>query len=178
MSVRQVQEVTGELRANNNNGEQMNIPKLGLMAALALGGLMAASIGNAQPPDDKGEKKGGQGGRKGPPSVEMQLERMTKELSLTDDQKPKVKEVIEENRKKMQEVFADRSAPREERREKMQKISDEQDKKFKEILKADQYAKWEKMRDKMREEMRNRRGGGPGGPGTEGEKKGNSEKKD
>ena len=156
----------------------MKIPKLGLMAALALGGLVAASISSAQAQDDKGEKKGpgGEGGRKGPPSVEMQLERMTKELALTDDQKPKVKEVLEENRKKMQEVFADRSGSREERREKMQKLGDEQDKKLKGILKSDQYEKWEKMRDKMREEMRNRKKGGPGG--AEGDKKNGTEKKD
>lgn len=149
----------------------MKIPKIGLMAALALGALMAGNtISNAQ--DDKAEKKGG---RKGGPTVEQQLEHMTKELSLTDDQKPKVKEVIEANRKQMQEVFADRTGSRDERREKMQKIGDEQDKKLKAILNADQYTKWEKMRDKMREEMRNRK---KGGSGTEGEKKDSTEKKD
>src|SRR5437588_287551 len=78
-------------------------------------------------------KKGPPEGRKGFPTVEQQLEKMTKELALTDEQKPKVKEVIEENRKKMQELYAsaqgggDRAAMREKR----QTISDDQDKKLK-----------------------------------------------
>src|SRR5438046_2023554 len=102
---------------------------------------------------------------------------MTKELSLTDDQQPKVKAVLEDTRKKREELFSsggggDRAAMR----EKMQTINDEQDKKLKEILKSDQYEKWEKMRDKMREEMRKGRKGGPGG--AEGEKKNGTEKKD
>lgn len=150
--------------------------KISLIAAIALGALMVCTtVGNAQPSDDKGEKKGPPGGRKGMPTVEQQLEKMTKELSLTDDQKPKVKEVIEENRKKMQELFAsaqgggDRAAMREKR----QAISDDQDKKLKAILKPDQYEKWEKMRDKMREEMRKGKKGG-----SDGEKKSEGEKKD
>ena len=145
--------------------------KFSLMAAIALGALMACStVSNAQ--DDKGEKKGGEGRKRGL-SVEQQMERLTKELALTDEQKPKVKAVLEDTQKKRQELFSgggggDRAAMR----EKMQAISDGQDKQFKEILKADQYEKWEKLRDKMREEMRGRK------KAADGEKKDDSQKKD
>ena len=142
--------------------------KFSLIAAIALGVLMACStVSNAQ--DDKGEKKG----RKGPRmTVEQEMERLTKELALTDDQQPKNKAVVEENRKKMQELYSNSSGDRAAMREKMQGLSDERDKKFKEILKPDQYEKWEKLRDKMRDEMRKKKGG------SDGEKKDDSQKKD
>ena len=87
------------------------------------------------------------------------MTRFTEELSLTDEQKPKIKAALEESQKKRQEIFADSSLSREQRMEKMRPITEEQDKKFKEILKPDQYAKYEKLRD----EMRRNRGGGQGG---------------
>jgi Spy/CpxP family protein refolding chaperone len=152
---------------NKNHGEQMKPIKFSLIAAIALGVLMACStVSNAQ--DDKGEKKG----RKGPRmTVEQEMERLTKELALTDDQQPKIKAVVEENRKKMQELYSNSSGDRAAMREKMQGLSDERDKKFKEILKPDQYEKWEKLRDKLRDEMRKKKGG------SDGEKKDDSEKK-
>ena len=51
----------------------------------------------------------------------------------------------------------------EERREKARALMEDQNKKMKEILTADQYAKYEKMPRPGR--------GGPGGPGAPGEKK-------
>jgi len=135
----------------------MKINKFSLIAVLTLGSLVATSnLAMAQ------EKKGG--GRRGP-SVEQRMERMTEELKLTDEQKPKVKAVLEESQKKRQELFTDSSAPREERREKMRGIIEKEDKKLKEILTAEQFAKHEKMRDELR-------GGGKGG------KKKGEEKKD
>ena len=139
----------------------MKMSRLSLVAVIALGALMACANVNAQ------EKEGKKG--KGPPSVEQQLEKMTKELSLTDEQQPKVKAALEDNRKKTREAMSDASGDRQKMREKRKEISDELDKKLKEILKSDQFEKWEKMRDKMREEMR--KGGKRGG--AEGEKKQN-----
>jgi protein CpxP len=137
-----------------------------LVAGIALGALIAGTTVTAQ--ESKEGKKGDRPAGKGPPTVEKQLENMTKELSLTDEQKPKVKAVIEENRKKMEELYSQAGGDREKMRElrgKRKEIGDEQDKKLKEILKSDQYEKWEKMRDKMR------KGGRKGGAGAEGEKK-------
>ncbi len=129
----------------------MRINNGSLIAALALGGLVAcSSLAIAQ--EGKAPK-----GKRGMPSVQERVDRMSKELNLTDEQKPKVEAVIKETDKKMMDL-----AP-EDRRTKGREIRTEQDKKFKEILTHDQYTKWEKMRN----EMRQRRGGKQ----TEGEQK-------
>ena len=76
----------------------MKIPRISLVAAIALGALMACgTLANAQDTKDKEGKKGPPDGKKGMQTVEQQLEKMTKELSLTDEQKPKVKAVVEED---------------------------------------------------------------------------------
>src|SRR5437016_2494938 len=119
----------------------MKINKFSVIAVLALGGLVASSnLAGAQD-----EKPGGRKGRA--PSVEQRMERMTEELKLTDEQKPKVKAVLEDTQKKRQELFSDSNVPREERRDKMQAIMDKETKKLKEILTEEQFTKWEKMRE-------------------------------
>jgi periplasmic protein CpxP/Spy len=138
--------------------EMMKINQLGLIAALAFG-LLSWSTALAQ------EGKEGKG-KRAVPSAQERLDKMTTELKLTDEQKPKVKAAIESSDKKRQEIFADSSVPREQRREKMQAVMEEQNKKMKEILTAEQYGKWEKMRDSMRP-----------GRGPNGEKKGGDAKK-
>ena len=126
----------------------MKINKLSFIAALVVA-VLALCSGPANAQDaEKGKGKRG-------PSVEQQMTRLTEALSLTEEQKPKVKAVLEESQKKRQEIFADSSLSREDRMEKLRPIQQDQDKKFKEILTADQYDKYEKMRA----ELRNRQGG-------------------
>jgi len=135
--------------------------KLSLFAALALGGLLAGStLATAQ---ESKEGKDAKAGKRGFPSVQQRLDRMTEELKLTDEQKPKVKAVLEDNDKKMRDL------PPDERRTKFRDLREEMAKKMKEILNSEQFEKWEKMR-------------GPRGPGSPlapgGEKKSGGEKKD
>jgi periplasmic protein CpxP/Spy len=113
--------------------------KLSLIAAMALGGLVAFSTLATAQDANKEAKKGGKGGF----SVEQRLERMSTQLTLTDEQKPKVKAVLEETAKKMKDV------PQDERREKGRKIREEEMKKFKEILTPEQYQKYEEMAQSM-----------------------------
>lgn len=123
----------------------MKLYKLGLAAALTLGGLVVCSnMAFAQ--DAKDGKKGGKRGF----SVEQQMERMDEQLKLTDAQKQKVKAVLEESQKKRQELFNDSSVAQDQRREKMQTLMQEQDKKLKAILTTEQYDKWQKAREAMR----------------------------
>jgi Spy/CpxP family protein refolding chaperone len=63
-------------------------------------------------------------------------------VKLTDEQKPKVKAALEDVQKQMMEA---RNAAPEERRDKMQTIMADQDKKMKEILTPDQYEKYKAM---------------------------------
>jgi protein CpxP len=144
----------------------MKILKLSVIAALAVGALLAfTTTTTAQDNTDKGGK-GGKGGKRAFPTVEERLDRMTKELTLTDAQKPKVKEVLEEQDKKMQGI---RDLPQDERRTKFRESRDEMGKKLKDILTPDQYKKWE---DNM-QNFGGKRGGKNGG----GEKKDSTEKK-
>src|SRR6266436_7291195 len=126
-------------RQNKQTNRKMKINKISVIAGLTLGGLVACSnLAMAQ------DQKPG-GGRRGGPSVEQRMERMTEKLKLTDEQKPKVKAVLEDSQKKRQELFSDSSVPREDRREKMKGINDNEDKKLKGILTPDQYSEYEKM---------------------------------
>ncbi len=120
--------------------------KLSLVAALVLGGLLAcctlASAQDTNSPDSTPKK----GGKRGMPTVEQRMERMSTELSLTDDQKPKVKAVLEDFGKQYAGL---RDVPQDERRAKMQSIREDEGKKLKEILTPDQWEKYQKMMQDM-----------------------------
>ena len=132
-------------RNQHQQRTKMNISKLSVLAGLVLGGLVACSS-SAMAQDQKPGGKGGRGGF----SVEQQMERLETELKLTDDQKPKVKAALEATAKKRQEL-RDSGTSREEMRDKMRAIMDDQDKKMKEILKPEQYTKYEEVRSQMRQ---------------------------
>src|SRR5262245_29446179 len=120
------------------NRGQMKINKVSVIAALALGSFLATSnLAMAQ--DQKGGQKRGGG------SVEQRMERMNEQLKLTDEQKPKVKAVLEESQKARQELRSESSGAPQERREKMRGIMEKENKKLKEILTTEQYSKYEKM---------------------------------
>ena len=108
-----------------------------LVAVMVVGGLVAcSSIATAQ--------EGKESGKRGP-SVEQRMDRLTEQLKLTDEQKPKVKAVLEEETKKMQELRGDSSVSREDRIAKMQSIQKETGAKLKGILTPEQYEKYEKL---------------------------------
>jgi len=123
----------------------MKLSKISVIAAIVLGGLVAGStMVRAADAENKGK------GKRGGMSVEQQMEKLTTELTLTDAQKPKVKEVLEESSKKRQELMADSSTPQDERRTKFRAIMDDQEKKLKEILKPDQFEKYKTWAEQNR----------------------------
>ena len=114
--------------------------KLSLVAALALGGLIACStLATAQDSTNNVPKKG----KRGFPTVEQQMERMTTTLTLTDEQKPKVKAVLEDQQKKMTELRSE--TDQDVRRTKMQELRKETETKMKGILTDDQFKKYQEM---------------------------------
>jgi periplasmic protein CpxP/Spy len=100
--------------------------------------------------------------------MKQQMETMKKELNLTADQVTKVEALNAETGKKMQELFQNNSGDREQQREKMRAVREENDKKLKAILNADQYKKWEAIQEKQRQERQANRPQGQGGPGQGG----------
>jgi len=137
----------------------MKLTKLSLIAALALGGLLACSTLASAQDSTATPKQGKRGGS----AVEQQLNMMKDSLKLTDEQVPKVKTVIEDSLKKRADLRADTSLSQEDRRTKMQAIVEDQHKKMKEILTAEQFEKYQKSARQF-----GKRGpGGPGAPGIE-----------
>jgi len=132
----------------------MRINKVSLVASLVLGGLLLGSTCALAQAD--GEKKGG--GKRGGFTPEERLARIDEAVKLTDEQKPKVKAVLEETGKAMRDV------PQDQRREKMGELMADQDKKLKDILTPEQYEKYKAM-------PRPGRGGKKDGEKKEGEKK-------
>jgi acyl-CoA reductase-like NAD-dependent aldehyde dehydrogenase len=127
--------------------------KLSLIAAMALGGLVACStLATAQnstaTPD---AKKGG----KNRMTVEQQMERMTTQLNLTAEQKPKVEAVLKESSKKRQEIMNDSSIDRSQMREKMQPIMEKQNEKLKGILTEEQFKKYQEMQQRAKKGAKN-----------------------
>jgi len=114
------------------------------MACLVLCGFMV-SVATAQ--DTKATPRRGA-------NIDQRIEQLDKSLTLTADQKTKLKTYFEGERKKMQDMRADTSLTREQRQEKMRAVREDLNKEMKSILTADQFTKWEKERDKMREEMK------------------------
>jgi Spy/CpxP family protein refolding chaperone len=91
--------------------------------------------------------------------AEQQLAQLSEQLKLTDDQKAKVKAVLEDERKKAQELRSDTSTSQQDMRTKRQAILQDTGKKMKEILTADQFKKYEEWRQQQRG-----RGGANGAP--------------
>jgi Spy/CpxP family protein refolding chaperone len=115
-----------------------------LMACLVLCGFMV-SVATAQ--DTKATPRRGA-------NIDQRIEQLDKELTLTADQKTKLKAYFEGVRKKNQDMRADTSLTREQRQEKQRATREDNKKEMKSILTADQFAKWEKDQDKRREEMK------------------------
>jgi hypothetical protein len=87
-----------------------------------------------------------------------QLERMTRELSLTSDQQEKIKPLLLERQQKMQALMQDQSLSQEDRRAQMRTIMEGSNNSIKANLTDDQKQKFAAM-----QQQRMRRGG-PGGP--------------
>lgn len=121
------------------------------LLALGMTGAAFAQDNTAQQPSGQG---GGGGGRRMDP--DKQLERMTKELSLTSDQQTAIKPILVDQDQKMQAIFQDQSIAREDRRTKMMAIRDDSKTKIEAVLTPDQKQKYETMQQNMR-----RGGGGP-----------------
>ncbi len=92
---------------------------------------------------------------------EERLDRMAKDLNLTDDQKAKIKPILEKEADQRKAIMEDSSLSREDRRAKFMELQQKTHADIKAVLNQDQQKKFE--------EMRPRRGrGGPSGERPQG----------
>ncbi len=132
----------------------MKLRRFSIVAALTLSGLlMLTSTSSAQNTNTNAPQQ------RRAPNIKQRVERLSKELNLTDDQKTKVTALFEKDAKEMRDLRDETN--RDTRREKMAAIRKDQDKELKTILTSDQQEKWKQLR----EEMRQRRQSGAGGAG-------------
>src|SRR5512146_1624170 len=127
---------------------------------IALAALWAVAI-YAQQPDQNAAPSGqqerprgemrGPGGPRGPMSPEMELDRLTKELSLTKDQQEKIKPILEDRHKQMMALREDTSGSREEHMTKMRDIRKNTDEQIRQALTSEQQTKFDEMQKRMME---------------------------
>jgi protein CpxP len=127
--------------------------------------MLAASVPAAQYQGGGYGGRQGEGGRRGPMSPDDQLKRMTKELNLTADQQAKVKPILVDAEKKMEDVRNDSGGDRQTMRGKMMQIRQDMNDQVRALLDDKQKEKFDKQEQERQDRMQNRRGGGPGGPG-------------
>jgi protein CpxP len=141
--------------------------RLALLAVLALSGLVAFTPATTQAQDGTngpGRRAGGPGGPGGRMSPKERLDKMTEELSLTDDQKSKVEVILKDQADKMKALRDDTSLSREERGPKMKVIMDDTAKQIRVILTPEQQTKFDAMQDKMKKAREARQNGGDSAP--------------
>lgn len=101
------------------------------------------------------EAQSGQGGGRGQGrgrgeamSPDAQLQHMSETLNLTDDQKTKIKPILEDSSKQKQQLRGDTSLSQEDKRAKMQQIHESTMSQIKPILTSDQQKKLESMHER------------------------------
>jgi periplasmic protein CpxP/Spy len=105
----------------------------------------------------------GRGGMMKDPN--SQLKHLSKRLNLSDDQQTKIKPILEDQQKQMQQLWSDNSLSRQDRFSKMWDIRENSDAQIKNVLNEDQQKNFDKMREEQRSRMRERRGENqPSGP--------------
>jgi Spy/CpxP family protein refolding chaperone len=124
-----------------------------MFAVLAASSALYAQMGPGQE-QASGQSGHGQGQ---PMTADQRLQRMTKQLNLSDAQQQQIKPILENEAKQMQTLHDDSSLSQPDRMNKMMQIRQDSSSQIKPILNSDQQQKYE--------EMMNRRGRGPGGPG-------------
>jgi Spy/CpxP family protein refolding chaperone len=94
--------------------------------------------------------------------AEDRLRRMSKELNLTDDQKEKVKPILQDEAQQMKSVQADNSLTAQQRRKKMREIHKTFEPQVQAVLTPEQRDKLKNMKQESREQRQRRRRGGVG----------------
>ncbi|HWR17600.1 MAG TPA: hypothetical protein VN577_22415 [Terriglobales bacterium] len=97
-------------------------------------------------------------GRRGNmPAAEDRLKNLSEKLQLSDDQKAKIKPILEDEASQLQQIKKDGSKSRQEKVSKAREIHQAHMDKIRPILTDDQQKKLDEMREEAKERMRSRR---------------------
>lgn len=155
---------------NSPRRNGVNLKSVLIVASLLVSGVVVAQ-GGAKPPaggpkPQTGRGPGGPGGQFRVRTPEERVERLSKDLNLTADQKKKVLALYKANAPKQKALMEDKKMTREQKMAAFQKMREESSKKLKALLNKDQVKKYDEMRSRQRMGGQGRGpGGAPGAPG-------------
>ncbi len=86
------------------------------------------------------------------------IQAMAKELNLSEEQKGKLRAMLQKEAEKRKALRGDTSLTREARREKTKAIAEDLTAELKKVLTAEQFEKWQKMRAEQRKNAASRAG--------------------
>ena len=129
----------------------LKIRSLVAMTLFCLLGMLTASVvaqdnGGNQPQADQGGQSEHWRGRGMDPAKRTEM--MTKELSLTSDQQPKVLDALKSEQSQMQKLHSDSSLSQEDRRAKMMDIRKSTNDQVRALLNPDQQKKFDEMQSR------------------------------
>lgn len=110
--------------------------------------LAAFGQGTGDTQSGQGEHHGRGQGRGQGMSADQQLDHMSQALNLTDDQKAKIKPILEDQDKQMHQLMQDTSVSQQDKRSKMREIHENTMSQIKPILNSDQQKKLESMHER------------------------------
>ncbi len=108
---------------------------------LLLGALFTFSLLPLAPAAEKKEAPADRDG-----ALVERIKRIGEELNLSEDQREKVRTLMQEELGRMRELREDQTTPREEKMTKYREAQEKLSAKMKDILNPEQFAKWEKLR--------------------------------
>jgi Spy/CpxP family protein refolding chaperone len=85
-----------------------------------------------------------------PTTAESRLEEMSKQLNLTDDQKAKLKPVLQDEAQQLQAVHNNTSLSHDQKMAKVKEIREAHKPQINDVLTPDQQKKWEEMKKKAK----------------------------
>jgi protein CpxP len=136
-----------------------------ILALLLAVPFLVTGVQAAHPQGGGGGGPRGEGGRRGPMSPDDRLKQLTKDFDLTADQQTKIKPILVDSQKKMDDLRNDSTGDRQAMRDKMMKIMQDTNTQVRALLDDKQKEQFDKQEQDRMKRMQNRRGGGMGGPG-------------
>lgn len=139
---------------------------VGTFALLAGLFLFAGASVRASVPQDQSQKKM-MNNRRRMQSPDERLQMLTKQLNLTDDEQAKIKPILVDEQKKMEDLRNDSTLSQQDRFQKMRDIREDSSKQIRSNLDETQQKKFDDIQKEQQKRMQERRnsGGGPG-PGA------------
>jgi protein CpxP len=119
-----------------------------IVVALLIAFFALSKASAFQSPDMGRDRGMGREGRGFAQTPEQRLENLSKQLNLTDDQKAKIKPILEGEAKQIQSLREDSSLSREDRRAKSMQIRQSTHTQIRTLLTADQQKKFDSMQQR------------------------------